>query len=268
MLFDHSNVGERARQENSHLYTQSIQHTWTPIKPVTVQFAVGKTKTAQVVRKQFPLRPAAAKTTHRSQGDTETRIVVNLETKRKIPHVTDLCENKIQVYSDVKTEMARLRTKTSLNLCIPRLYELSSSFFKLCFLNARSIHKHIDDLRNEHNFNSAELIICSETRFSPLDDDNMYIIQGYHLFQNDNQVFNTRPYAGTAIYSRHYFASGFPYNSNTNGIEITVVKVSTLPSVITITAIYRSPKISLALLCRSLIQVLDNISSQYNLING
>lgn len=87
VLFDHSNVGQRTRHENKHLYTQSIQHTWTPIKPVTVQFAVGKTKTARVIRKQFPLRTAAAKTIHRSQGDTETRIVVNLETKRKIPHV-------------------------------------------------------------------------------------------------------------------------------------------------------------------------------------
>ena len=87
------------------------------------------------------------------------------------------------------------------------------------------------------------------------------------MFQNDNQVFNTRPYGGTAIYSPHSFAPGFPYNSNTNGIEITVVKVSTLPTV-TITAIYCSPKISLTLLCRSLIQVLDNISFQYNIIIG
>ena len=41
------------------------------MKPATTQFAVGKNKTAQVVRKQFPLRSAAAKTIHRSQGDTE-----------------------------------------------------------------------------------------------------------------------------------------------------------------------------------------------------
>ena len=70
-------------------------------------------KSAQVVRKQFPLRPAAAKTVHRSQGDTQSQIVVNLDTKRAIPHihyvavsrvtsidglyVTDLCENKIAV---------------------------------------------------------------------------------------------------------------------------------------------------------------------------
>ena len=54
---------------------------------MTTQFAVGKNKTVQVVRKQFPLRPAAAKTIHRSQGDTETKIVVNFSTKRTIPHI-------------------------------------------------------------------------------------------------------------------------------------------------------------------------------------
>ena len=34
-----------------------------------------------------PLRPAAAKTIHRSQVDTENRIVVNFETRRAVPHV-------------------------------------------------------------------------------------------------------------------------------------------------------------------------------------
>ena len=34
-----------------------------------------------------PLRSAAAKTIHRSQGATETRIVVNFETKKTIPHI-------------------------------------------------------------------------------------------------------------------------------------------------------------------------------------
>ena len=56
---------------------RSTPGTWNPIKPATTQFAFSKNKTAQVVRKQFPLRPAAAKTIHRSQGDTETKIVVN-----------------------------------------------------------------------------------------------------------------------------------------------------------------------------------------------
>ena len=109
--FDHTEAGAKTRQENRQLYVSGIQPTWTPIKPVTTQFAVGGNRSVQVVRKQFPLRPAAAKTIHRSQGDTESRIVVNFETKRAIPHIhyvglsrltaieglfiTDLCEDKI-----------------------------------------------------------------------------------------------------------------------------------------------------------------------------
>jgi hypothetical protein len=73
------------------------------------------------------LRAAAAKTIHRSQGDTQTQIVVNLKTKRPIPHmhyvalsrvttieglyVTDLCENRISVDQKVVAEMRKLRTE-------------------------------------------------------------------------------------------------------------------------------------------------------------
>lgn len=77
--FDHTDVGRKTRHDNRKFYAQGIGPTWTPIKPVTAVFAVGKNRTVQVVRK---LRPAhAAKTIHRSQGDTETRIVVNFETR-------------------------------------------------------------------------------------------------------------------------------------------------------------------------------------------
>ena len=129
--FDHVDVGEKTRHDNRHLHVQGVERGWTPIKPVTAQFAVGRNKTAQVVRKQFPLRPAAAKTIHRSQGDTETKIVANFDTRREIPHIhyvglsrvitigglniTDLCESKIAVNPDVKAEMQRLRTESVSN---------------------------------------------------------------------------------------------------------------------------------------------------------
>lgn len=84
---------------------------------MTTQFAVGGNRTAQVVRKQFPLRPTAAKTIHRSQGDTDSRIVVDFSTRNTIPHIhyymglsrvtaieglyiSDLCESKIAVNPD------------------------------------------------------------------------------------------------------------------------------------------------------------------------
>ena len=60
VFFDHVETGQKTRNENTHLYAEGIEHTWTPIKPVTTQFTVDRKKTAQVVKKQFPLRPAAA----------------------------------------------------------------------------------------------------------------------------------------------------------------------------------------------------------------
>jgi len=83
--FDQADVGGKTRHDNRHLYTQGIKQEWTPIKPTTIQFAVGRNRTAQVVRKQFPLRLAATKTIHRSQGDTEEKIVVNFSTKKVYP---------------------------------------------------------------------------------------------------------------------------------------------------------------------------------------
>ena len=86
--FDDEDVGRKTRHENRHLYTrEGIQPTWTPLKPATTQFPVGRTKSAQVVRKQFPLCQATAKTVHRSLGDTQTQIVANLSTKGAIPRV-------------------------------------------------------------------------------------------------------------------------------------------------------------------------------------
>lgn len=116
----------------------------------------------QVVKKQFPLRPAAAKTIHRSQGDTETKLVVNFETRRAIPHihyvglsrvttidglyVTDLCENKIAVSDDIQTEMHRLRTEGQLSLSVKPIYCAPQNTVKICYLNTRSLHKHIKDI--------------------------------------------------------------------------------------------------------------------------
>ena len=119
---DQQDVGSKTRHENRQLYPQSnIEQTWIPIKPVTTEFAVGRSRLAQIFRKQFPLRPAVAKTVHRSQGDTQTEILVNLNTRRIIPHIhyvalsrvttieglyiTDLCEDTIAVDHNVVNEM-------------------------------------------------------------------------------------------------------------------------------------------------------------------
>ena len=124
--FDHDDVTlEEKPDKKIETSTQRVSKILgLQLKPVTTQFAVGKRKSAQVVRKQFPLRPASAKTVHRSHGDTQSQIVVHLNTRRAIPHmhyvplsrvtaieglyITDLCEIKISVDPKVVKEMQLL----------------------------------------------------------------------------------------------------------------------------------------------------------------
>ena len=265
------------------MYVQGIQSTWTPVKPITTQFAVGRNRTAQVVRKQFPLRPAAAKTIHRSQGDTESRIVVNFDTTKAIPHIhymglsrvktieglhiTNLCEKKIAVSADVQTEMKRLRN-SGFSLSVSPLYTKSPVSLKICYLNARSLHKHMDDIRKDLNYSNTDISIFSETRFTHSDHDSMYAINGYSLFRNDcHSNSNTRPFGGTAIYSRIKFIPNHPYNFNKNGVEITVMRCMDLPHV-TIIGVYRSPKVPVRQLCAALTQVLSHSTTSYNVFIG
>ena len=284
--FGCEDVGKKTRQENRNLYIQGIQNTWTPIKPITMQFLVGRTRSAQIVRKQFPLWPAAAKTVHRSQGDTQTQIVANLDTKRAIPHIhyvalsrvttieelyiSKLCEDKITVDPKVIAEMNELRNKRKLELCFIPLYTIDKSNIKVCYLNARSLHKHIDDVWNDFNFISAEIAIFSETRFSPFDEDERYTIDSFQLFRNDGDMnFHSsgRPYGSTAIYTKVPLIQGYPYSRNINGIEFTIAKIDSNQD-LTIIAVYRSPRIHVSRLCSALIDIIAQDASQQNIIIG
>ena len=51
------------------------------------------------------------------------------------------------VSTDVQSEMNRLRTEGSLEMTMSPPVKQDDSSIQLCFLNARSLHKHIDDVR-------------------------------------------------------------------------------------------------------------------------
>ena len=65
---------------------------------------------------------------------------------------------------------------------------------------------------------------------------------------------NGRAYGGTAVYSKVSFVEVYPYRRNINGIEFTVIKITTRQE-LTIIGVYRSPRIAAGVLCSALVDV-------------
>ncbi|XP_071176458.1 uncharacterized protein [Mytilus edulis] len=143
--FEDARIGANNRRKYSHLFGKDVEITWTPMFDIKRSFTY-KYKTFE--RIQFPLRPAAGKTIHKSQGDTLQEVVVSLKSKRKgkIPHIhyvalsrvtsltglqiLDLNQQAIAVAECVRQELHRLRTDATLQLCFKPLYNLSSNYLK------------------------------------------------------------------------------------------------------------------------------------------
>jgi exonuclease III len=241
------------------LYNTHVQRHWTPILEITRQFKIGKSTNVKVLRRQFPLRPAAAKTINRCQGDTLDEAVVDfpnstrehmhyvgLSRVRNIDklHILNLSENKIRVNPKVKEEMARLRSKCKLVPCVPDLTAVSyTKTLKILFHNVRSLHLHISDISNDFDVQATDISIFVETALCARDTDEEYKIDGFDLFRNDHIHLenNIRTTYGTITYLKStlaYLVPPFSYNYNNMEISVTVVN-EPVPN-LHIVGIYRS----------------------------
>ena len=166
----------------------------------------------QVFRRQFPLRPSAAKTIHGCQGDTLNEAVVDLPSAKREHmhyvalsrlrsisglHILNMNENKIAVSKKVQDEMTRLRQKATLNSHIPFLYKNTSGSFKILFQNVRSLHLHFADVASDYNVKAADINIFVETALCSNDDNALYEIPGFQLFRSDLVQNSTRTPYGT-----------------------------------------------------------------------
>ncbi len=182
-------------------------------------------------------------------------------------YITNLCEEKIAVNPDVIAEMELLRTERAMKLSINPVYKMDQISFRLCYLNTRSLHKHIDDIQHDLNFINTDMNIFFKTRFMSLGNDMRYNSNNYSLFRNGSHSMSSRPFGGKAVFTRVEFLPGYQRCHNVNGIEITMMKVMILPHV-TIIGIYRSPRIPVQQLYAALNEVLSICTSQFNIFIG
>ena len=176
-------------------------------------------------------------------------------------------ESKISVDPKVVQEMQLLRREYKLDLCFTPLYMLQNTDLKISYLNARSLHKHIDDVRKDINYSSADILIFTETRFSPLDLNETHAIEGHELFRNDDILNVTRPFHGTAVYSRLPKLNGYPCARNYHGVEITILKTVECPHLMVI-GIYTSPKLVLSSLMAAIRATLNENHSSKVIVIG
>ena len=196
-LFD---IGKKQHREHAHLYKTNINKNWTPILEVTRQFRINKKNQIKIIRRQFPLRPPAAKTIHRCQGDTLDEAIVDflqstgehmhyvgLSRVRNSSrlHIVDLNENRIRVSEKVQKQMFRLRTEASLMPLAALRGTDSSDTATVLFHNVRSLHLHIDDVRSDFYIKKADIDILVETKLCRTDTDCLYNLTGCTLHRND-----------------------------------------------------------------------------------
>lgn len=267
-----SDMGKKQRRENQHLYNKNINKSWTPILEVTRQFRINKKNQVHILRRQFPLRAAAAKTIHRCQGDTLDEAVIDFPTStREHMHyvglsrvrnshalqILNLNEHKISVSEKVENEMSRLRTEPSL-VPLPTLPTANSPLIKtILFQNVRSLHLHIDDVRSDYNIQKADINIFVETRLCISDRDDLYSLSGFTLHRNDYNHSYVRSSYGTAVYIKNdlQFVE-IPFRFNFNDLEITIMVLSHPIPNLHVVGIYRS-KNNVRL--QKLIQALDHL---------
>ena len=246
VTFSDRNIGHNHCKKYSHLYTADIKQSWVPILEITRQFKVTKRGQINVLRRQYPLRPAAAKAIHHCQGATLNGAVIDfpastmehmhyvaLSRVQSIStlYILNLSEKKIKVSQKVKDEMFRLRTEALLKPSIPFLYNMHMSdptCLKILFHNVRSLHLHIDDVVRDDNIEAAHVNIFVETALCFHDDSQQYQLVNFNLYRNDFHTEpNARPVYGTAVYIRNHLNVALtPFRCNYNDVEITVTVIN------------------------------------------
>ena len=217
--FDDKEIGKNCRGSKKKLMTNNIQPSETPIQTIKRTLMVGRYKTVQVIREQFPLRPAAAKSCHRCQGDTMAAAVVDF-TGSCFPHshyvalsrvkeinslfIRNLNESKIHMDCRVKEEMERLNADMKLETIIDHL---NQDCFTMLIHNVRSLRKHFKDAIKDCELLHPDIIVYVESNLSPKEDSSTYEISGYTVHRFDNAS-----HYGISIYIETNFQATFGHS--------------------------------------------------------
>ena len=136
-----------------------------------------------------------------------------------------------------------------MELCYKPLYNAPPELLKITFQNARSLHKHYNCMKKDHNIIASNVIAVAETRFAPYDTDRAYHINNFTMLRNDEHANNDnlRPPHGQAMYVDHNCTVMDVKTYTSSKYECMVVTINFRPTseVIQIMSIYKAPTCSM-----------------------
>ncbi|KAJ8041127.1 ATP-dependent DNA helicase PIF1 [Holothuria leucospilota] len=264
--FDDSSLGKALRQSANHHVDSDLSSLWTPITRIARQFRTGRSKNAEILRKQFPLRPASAKTVHRCQGDTLSEVVVDMSGRRSQSHIhyvalsrvtslnglhlLNLNEEKINVDRNVLEEMQLLRRERIMKTSMPTIPTTENTTTVL-HQNVRSLKKHLVDIKSDSTVLSADILIFTECHLSTAVSAKSLQIHGYNLFLNMSAYTSA---CGTALYMKNTITTK-QRSLNSNNVEITAATANTTSGILQIIVIYRPPTTCMEIFLKVLTQL-------------
>ncbi|XP_061173536.1 uncharacterized protein LOC133182702 [Saccostrea echinata] len=256
--FDDRNTGKLWRYQYRHLFGPEVDKSWTPIFDVRRSFQYLR---HTVVRIQFPLRLSAAKTIHKSQGDTMVQAVINLDMNPKFTlphihyvalsrvtkitglHILSLNENKICASEKVKKEMCRLRTEATLQLCFKPIDSTNNQTINIAFQNVRSLHAHFASFKTEPNLQQCHIIGVAETWLTASDENEDYELENYNMFRLDFALNRQcgRPHRGIITYIRNDCQINNHVSHSDKDIEWQYSEIKFKNESYQVVVLYRSP---------------------------
>ncbi|XP_033759145.1 uncharacterized protein LOC117341405 [Pecten maximus] len=262
VLFGNEKIGAMRRSQYQHLLNRNVDKSWTPIFETKRTFMYNR-KTFE--RIQFPLTPSAAKTVHKAQGATLDQVVVSLSQtkKRKIPHIhyvalsrvrslqnlhiIDFNENSLSKDKDVDAEMQRL-SENGLQLCFNPLYNIHMQV-QFLFNNARSLNKHILDIRSDPNVFAADVVGIAESRLHINDINDTFELEGFRIFRNDVLHSQSRPHHGLVMYVKSHLDVITYEMFSTRDVEFSYISFNLCQILVQCAVVYKKPGCSLSHFC-------------------
>ena len=251
VIFDNKNVGKktgkRTRCGNSVLIER-------------VQEDIQEKKCT--VRHQFPLRLSWACTSHKVQGMTVNKVVVNLDrcfsagqgyvalsrvtSKNGLFIETNdpkILQKKVYADAEVKECLQNMPPLT-----LPEILPTYNEGIKILLHNIQSLNKHFEDLRKDIRFKDVDVICLTETWTRSGQDPSIFNMDGYRFHHvprgeaydnSDSQFSQLRKSkgGGVAVYLKDTCGKNFVHAISGKNIEGICVKLLS-PDIVLVT-IYR-----------------------------